>query len=118
MNKGNVKADPKGRNFRVWRQCIMVLLLVWSTMSWGGNGVNGDGLQGLSYAILAMECERRIRFAVLRFTQYAKEYSELKFLVTPVGCGTAGYTPKRWRLCSRMLLSWGMYICLSASERC
>lgn len=36
MNKGNVKADPKGRNFRVWRQCIMVLLLVWSTMSWGG----------------------------------------------------------------------------------
>ena len=46
MNKGNVKADPKGRNFRVWRQCIMVLLLVWSTMSWGG----GMGL-------MAMDCK-------------------------------------------------------------
>lgn len=30
----------------------------------------------------------------LRFTQYAMEHPELKFLVTPVGCGTAGYTPE------------------------
>lgn len=83
-------------------------------VEWG----NSDGLRGQSYAILAMECERRTRFAVLRFIQYAKEYPELKSLVTPVGCGTVGYTPKRWRLCSRMLPFWRMYICLSASERC
>ena len=30
----------------------------------------------------------------LRFTQYAMEHPELKFLVTPVDCGTAGYTPE------------------------
>lgn len=59
-------------------------------VEWG----NGDGLQGQSYAILAMECERRTRFAVLRFIQYAKEHPEHKSLVTPVGCGIAGYTPE------------------------
>ena len=32
--------------------------------------------------------------AVKRFTQYAKDHPELKFLVTPVGCGIAGYTPE------------------------
>lgn len=83
-------------------------------VEWG----NSDGLRGQSYAILAMECERRTRFAVLRFIQYAKEYPELKSLVTPVGCGTARYTLEEMGLCSQMLLSWGMYICLSASERC
>lgn len=30
----------------------------------------------------------------LRFTQYAMEHPEQKFLVTPVGCGNAGYTPE------------------------
>lgn len=45
MNKGNVKADPKERNFHVWKQCFMVLLLVWPTMSWVLNGV------------IAMDCE-------------------------------------------------------------
>lgn len=32
--------------------------------------------------------------ASLRFTQYAMEHPELKFLETPVGCGNAGYTPE------------------------
>lgn len=32
--------------------------------------------------------------AVDRFTQYAKNHPELKFMVTPVGCGIAGYAPK------------------------
>lgn len=59
-------------------------------VEWG----NGDGLQGQSYSILTMECERRTMFAFLRFTQYTKEHPELKSLVTPVGCGNAGYTPE------------------------
>lgn len=29
----------------------------------------------------------------MRFTPYAMEHPELKFLVTPVGCDIAGYTP-------------------------
>ena len=28
------------------------------------------------------------------FIEFAKEHSELKFLVTEIGCGIAGYTPE------------------------
>lgn len=55
---------------------------------WG----NGEGLQGKSYSIPTMEGVVSTRLAVKRFTQYAREHPELKFLVTPVGCGIAGYT--------------------------
>lgn len=57
---------------------------------WG----NGEGPQGRSYAIPTMESEQDTRLAVERFTQYAREHSELKFMVTPVGCGIAGFIPK------------------------
>lgn len=57
---------------------------------WG----NGEGLQGQSYSIPTMEGEHNTKHAIMRFTQYAKEHPELKFLVTPVGCGIAGYTPE------------------------
>lgn len=57
---------------------------------WG----NGEGLQGKSYSIPTMEGVVSTRLAVKRFTQYAREHPELKFLVTPVGCGIAGYTPE------------------------
>ena len=57
---------------------------------WG----NGEGLQGQSYAIPTMEGEHSTMLAVNRFTDYAKEHPELKFLVTPIGCGIAGYSPE------------------------
>ena len=57
---------------------------------WG----NGEGLQGQSYSIPTMEGEHNTKLAIMRFTQYAREHPELKFLVTPVGCGIAGYTPE------------------------
>lgn len=57
---------------------------------WG----NGEGLQGQSYSIPTMEGEHNTKHAIMRFTQYAKEHPELKFLVTPVGCSIAGYTPE------------------------
>ena len=41
-----------------------------------------------------MEGEHSTKLAVMRFTQYARVHPELKFLVTPVGCGIAGYTPE------------------------
>lgn len=41
-----------------------------------------------------MEGEHSTMLAVNRFTDYAKEYLELKFLVTPIGCGIAGYSPE------------------------
>lgn len=53
----------------------------------------GEGLQGQSYAIPTMEGMENMRAAVDRFIDFAKEHPELTFLVTPIGCGIAGYTP-------------------------
>ena len=57
---------------------------------WG----NGEGLQGKSYALPTMEGIDSTKEAVNHFTQCAKAHQELKFYVTPVGCGIAGYTSK------------------------
>ena len=57
---------------------------------WG----NGEGLQGHSYALPTMEGEKNTQAAVIRFVECAKNHPELKFWVTPVGCGIAGYTPE------------------------
>lgn len=51
-----------------------------------------EGLQGKSYAIPTMEGPDNMRAAVDRFVAFAKEHPELTFLVTPIGCGIAGYT--------------------------
>lgn len=51
----------------------------------------GEGLQGHSYAIPTMEGPEALRAAVERFTAFAREHGEWHFLVTPVGCGIAGY---------------------------
>ena len=54
----------------------------------------GEGLTGKCYALPTMEGDENFRKAVEHFTVCAKEHPELKFLVTQVGCGIAGYTPK------------------------
>ena len=51
----------------------------------------GEGLQGQSYAIPTMEGLDNIRPAVERFTSFARQHKELKFFVTAIGCGIAGY---------------------------
>ena len=56
---------------------------------WG----NGEGLQGQSYAIPTMEGLDSTKQAVQRFITFARQHQELTFLVTPIGCGIAGYTP-------------------------
>ncbi len=55
---------------------------------WG----QGEGLQGQSYAIPTMEGIADMSEAIKRFTSFAAEHSELRFLVTRVGCGIAGYS--------------------------
>ena len=57
---------------------------------WG----NGEGLQGQSYALPTMEGIECTEAAVRHFTTRAKEHPELKFFVTPVGCGIARYAPE------------------------
>ena len=53
----------------------------------------GVGLQGQSYAIPTMQGGvETIRPYVDEFIQFAKQHSELTFLVTRIGCGIAGFT--------------------------
>lgn len=55
---------------------------------WG----RGVGLQGQSYAIPTMQGdEETIRPYVDEFVVFAKAHKELTFLVTPIGCGIAGF---------------------------
>ena len=55
---------------------------------WG----QGEGLQGQSYAIPTMEGLDSMRAAVERFTQFAAQHPEHRFIVTRVGCGIAGHS--------------------------
>ena len=57
---------------------------------WG----QGEGLQGKSYAIPTMEGIESMKKAINRFIDFAKENPDTRFLVTPIGCGIAGYSPK------------------------
>ena len=56
---------------------------------WG----QGVGLQGQSYAIPTMHGGVDvIKPYVDEFIAFAREHRELRFLVTPIGCGIAGFT--------------------------
>jgi hypothetical protein len=61
----------------------------------------GVGRQGNSYAIPTKDENLRtlplvdIAQYVEKFLRYASHYSELKFEVTRIGCGLAGYTDKQ-----------------------
>ena len=58
---------------------------------WG----QGVGLQGQSYAIPTMHGGVDvIKPYVDEFIAFAREHRELKFLVTPIGCGIAGFKVK------------------------
>ena len=56
---------------------------------WG----QGVGLQGKSYAIPTMHGGVDvIKPYVDEFIAFAREHREMRFLVTPIGCGIAGFT--------------------------
>lgn len=55
----------------------------------------GEGIQGQSYAIPTMyNTLAESKGAIDTFVEYARHHSNKKFLVTPIGCGIAGYTPE------------------------
>ena len=54
-----------------------------------------EGMQGDSYAINSMDGLEVMREQVERFVHYAKEHPERTFLVTAIGCGIAGYSPRQ-----------------------
>lgn len=54
----------------------------------------GVGIQGQSYAIPTMQGGvETIKPYVDDFIAYARQHPELRFLVTPIGCGIAGFEP-------------------------
>lgn len=64
-------------------------------MLFGAEMGNGDGIQGQSYAIPTMQGGvETIKPYVDKFIEYASQHKELHFLVTPIGCGIAGFEPK------------------------
>lgn len=54
-----------------------------------------EGLQGQSYGIDTMSGLAVFEEQAGRFVEFAREHPELRFLVTEVGCGIAGYTPRQ-----------------------
>ena len=56
---------------------------------WG----QGHGLHGQSYAINSMSGLAILQHEVTGFVHFAAAHHELRFLVTEIGCGIAGYTP-------------------------
>jgi hypothetical protein len=63
-------------------------------MKWGAIWGQGVGLQGQTYAIPTMfNTAAEIKPQVDEFLTFAKAHPELKFLVTEIGCGIAGFTP-------------------------
>ena len=53
----------------------------------------GIGMQGQSYAIPTMQGGvETIKPYTDEFIEYAKQHPDKKFLVTPIGCGIAGFT--------------------------
>ena len=56
---------------------------------WG----QGHGLHGQSYAINSMSGLPILGAEIAGFVDFASDHPELRFLVTEIGCGIAGYTP-------------------------
>lgn len=56
---------------------------------WG----EGHGHHGRTYAIDTMSGLDTLGAEARVFVEYAASHPELRFLLTPVGCGIAGYTP-------------------------
>ncbi len=66
----------------------------------GARGGQGMGLMGESYGIATKGWRMdvlplaKIEVQVERFLRFAKAHHQLEFLVTEIGCGLAGYSPK------------------------
>ena len=54
-----------------------------------------EGPQGQSYGIDTMSGLEVLAEQAARFLEFAREHPELRFLMTEVGCGIAGYTPEQ-----------------------
>jgi hypothetical protein len=72
-----------------------------TALGWGAKWGQANGLQGRTYGIPTKDASikrtltiEEIKPFVDEFIDFAKENSELTFLVTEIGCGLAGLKPK------------------------
>ena len=71
-----------------------------TAIKWGAIYGQGEGLQGRTYGIPTKNSNiktldlNEIKKYVDRFIKFARENTNLIFLVTEIGCGLAGYKPK------------------------
>lgn len=69
-------------------------------LTWGAKMGKGIGFQGKTYAIPTKDEKiktlpvEKIKEYVDYFITFARQNNHLKFLVTEIGCGLAGYEPK------------------------
>lgn len=76
--------------------------------SFGAQLGKGVGPQGRCYAIPTIVGGlRNIRPYITEFLQYAMNHPEQTFLVTPIGCGIAGFTPQEIAPMFRSAISLG-----------
>lgn len=61
--------------------------------SFGAVMGQGHGLQGKSYAINSMSGISEMEKDIKLFCEFAKSNPQKHFLVTPIGCGIAGFSP-------------------------
>lgn len=59
--------------------------------NYGAKYGQGHGLQGRSYAIDTMSGLEVITNEVKKFIAFAKDNPDKQFILTPIGCGIAGY---------------------------
>ena len=60
--------------------------------NFGAQMGQAEGMQGQSYAIPTVGVSEDELFeAIMRFTVFAAQHPELRFLVTPIGCGNGGW---------------------------
>ena len=71
----------------------------------------GEGRQGMSYAIPTKDAAlntlslEEIEASVSRFSEYAQKNHDELFVLTPIGCGLAGYKPRDiWPILNRVKL--------------
>ena len=73
-----------------------------TALKWGAKYGQAEGLQGRTYGIPTVNASiskslsvDKIKTYVDRFLLFTKERQDLHFLVTEIGCGLAGLTPKQ-----------------------
>ena len=64
----------------------------WAVEHFGAVKGQGNGMQGMSYAIPSVSGLGVMGEYVKQFCEYAIAHPEKRFLVTPIGCGIAGFT--------------------------